>query len=165
MHRGSYHITEPRGANREETTNRVRVDPGVPMGDDNPVGQHLVRYVGPVSQYFPPLGILSWLTGIGSLVLNWRVKSARYWILASLIMIVCQGLISMVFFWPRNTIMFAEGTAVHSAALLQQTAQEFQTGHWVRVAFNAAASALAFVGFLKFYRCRTTSQYCRHETM
>jgi hypothetical protein len=79
--------------------------------------------------FFPPLGILSWLTGIGSLVLNWRVKSARYWILASLIMIVCQGLISMVFFWPRNTIMFAEGTAVHSVALLQQTAQEFQTGH------------------------------------
>ena len=115
--------------------------------------------------FFPPLGILSWLTGIGSLVLNWRVKSARYWILASLIMIVCQGLISMVFFWPRNTIMFAEGTAVHSAALLQQTAQEFQTGHWVRVAFNAAASALAFVGFLKFYRCRITSQYCQHDTM
>ena len=58
----------------------------------------------------------------------------------------------MVFFWPRNAITFAEGTAVHSASYLQQTAQEFQTGHWVQVAFNAAASALAFVGFLKFYR-------------
>ena len=114
--------------------------------------------------FFPPLGMLSWLTGIGSLVLNWRVKSARYWILGSLIMIVCQGLVSMAFFWPRNTIMFAEGTAVHSAAYLQQTAQEFQTGHWVRVAFNAAASALAFVGFLKFYRHGITSQYSNHET-
>src|SRR5215213_8713349 len=53
VHRGSPHTTEPRGASREETTNCVRVHPDVPMGDDNPVGQHLVRYVGPVSQYFP----------------------------------------------------------------------------------------------------------------
>ncbi len=102
--------------------------------------------------FFPPLGFLSWLTGIGALILSWRVKSARYWILGSLIVMVCQGLVSMAFFWPRNTIMFEEGTAVHSVAYLQQTAQEFQTGHWLRVAFNAAASALSFVGFLKFYR-------------
>ena len=27
--------------------------------------------------FFPPLGLLSWLTGIGSLVLGWRTKSAR----------------------------------------------------------------------------------------
>src|ERR687889_736653 len=46
VHRGSHHTTEPRGASREETTNCVRVHPDVPMGDDNPVGQHLVRYVG-----------------------------------------------------------------------------------------------------------------------
>ncbi len=114
--------------------------------------------------FFPPLGMLSWLTGIGSLVLNWHVKSARYWILGSLIMIVCQGLVSMAFFWPRNTIMFTEGTAVHSVAYLQQTAQEFQTGHWARVAFNTAASALAFMGFLKFYRHIITSQDSHRET-
>src|SRR5918998_3626559 len=92
--------------------------------------------------FFPPLGFLSWLTGIGSLILGWRVKPARYWILGSLLLMVCQGLVSMAFFWPRNTIMFQEGTAVHSVAYLKQTAQEFQMGHWLRVAFNAAASAL-----------------------
>ncbi len=114
--------------------------------------------------FFPPLGLLSWLAGIGSLVLIWRTKSARHWILGSMIMILCQGLVSMAFFWPRNTIMFAEGTAVHSVAYLKQTAQEFQTGHWLRVAFNAAASTLAFMGFLKFYRYRITSQDEHHET-
>ena len=70
----------------------------------------------------------------------------------------------MAFFWPRNTIMFTEGTAVHSVAYLHQTAQEFQTGHWLRVAFNVAASALSFMGFLKFYRHRVTSQDTHHET-
>ena len=109
------------------------------------------------NDYFPPLGFLSWLTGLGSLVLGWQVKSARYWILGSLLMIVAEGLFSMAFFWPRNTIMFIEGTAVHSAAFLRQTAQEFETLHWARLAFNALGSGLIFTGFLKFYRHKIMS--------
>ncbi|RIK41791.1 MAG: hypothetical protein DCC55_10820 [Chloroflexi bacterium] len=108
------------------------------------------------SDFFPPLGFLSWVTGAGSLILGWRVKSARYWILGSLLMIVGEGLVSMAFFWPRNTIMFIEGPAVHSAEFLRQTAQEFQTLHWLRLAFNVVGSALIFIGFLKFYRYSIT---------
>jgi hypothetical protein len=47
--------------------------------------------------FFPPLGFLGWLTGIGALILAWRVKPARYWILGSLLVIVCEGLFSMAF--------------------------------------------------------------------
>ena len=108
--------------------------------------------------FFPTLGFLSWLAGIGSLIFGWRVKSARYWILISLIMIACEGLFSMAFFWPRNTIMFTEGTEVHSDAYLKQIAQEFQTLHWSRLAFNAAGSVSIFIGFLRFYRHLLTSQ-------
>jgi uncharacterized membrane protein len=108
--------------------------------------------------FFPLVGNLAMLTGIGSLVLGWRVKAARYWILGSVIIIfVGEFLFSMVYFWPRNTIMFTEGTATHSVAYLQQTAQEFQTGHWLRVATSAVALALSFMGFLRFYRRRITS--------
>jgi hypothetical protein len=57
-----------------------------------------------------------------------------------------------------------EGTAVHSAEYLRQVAQEFQTLHWARVAFNAAASVSTFVGFLKFYRYRITSSGAYRET-
>jgi len=31
-----------------------------------------------LSDFFPPLGFLSWVTGAGAFVLGWRVKSARY---------------------------------------------------------------------------------------
>jgi hypothetical protein len=109
------------------------------------------------SDFFPPLGFLAWVTGAGALVLGWRVKSARYWILFSVLMILGEGLFSMAFFWPRNEIMFIEGTAVHSANYLRQVAQEFLTLHWARVAFNVAASVSIFVGFLRFYRYRITS--------
>ena len=116
------------------------------------------------SDFFPPLGFLSWITGIGALVLGWRVKSARYWILFSLIMIVCEGLVSMAFFWPRNEIMFVEGTAVHSDEFLRQTAQEFQMLHWSRLTFNAAASISIFVGFLEFYRHGVLHHVASHRT-
>jgi hypothetical protein len=94
------------------------------------------------------------VTGAASLILGWRIQSARYWILGSLLMIIGEGLASMAFFWPRNTIMFIEGTAVHSAEFLRQTAQEFQDLHWLRFAFNAVGSVLIFTGFLQVYRQR-----------
>jgi len=116
------------------------------------------------STYFPPLGFLSWVTGAASLLLGWHVPSARYWIVGSLLMIIAEGLASMAFFWPRNTIMFIEGPAVHSAAFLRQTAQEFQNLHWLRLGFNAVGSALIFTGFLKFYRYTITGQDGHVET-
>ena len=114
------------------------------------------------SDFFPPLGFLSWLAGIAAVISGWHVKSARYWLLGGVIMMLCEGLFSMAFFWPRNEIMFIEGTEVHSAAYLRQVAQEFQTLHWSRLAFNAVGSASVFVGFLRFYRHRITSQDTHH---
>ncbi len=110
------------------------------------------------SDFFPPLGFLSWVTGAEALLLSWRVKLARWWILFSLLMIGGEGLFSMAFFWPRNEIMFIEGTAVHSGDYLRQVAWEFQTLHWSRLAFNAAASMAIFVGFMRFYRDKITSE-------
>jgi hypothetical protein len=102
--------------------------------------------------FFPPLGFCSWLLGAAALVAAWPVRRARTWIVVSLAMIVAEGLFSRVFFWPRNTIMFVEGPAVHSAAVLRQTAAEFQRLHWWRVALNIAGSAAMFKAFLAYYR-------------
>jgi hypothetical protein len=113
--------------------------------------------------FFPPLGFVSWITGVLSLILAWRVKPARYWILGSLIVMACEGLFSIAFFWPRNTIMFTEGTAVHSVAFLKQTAREFEVGHWIRFALGLAAAVTSFMGFLKFYRHRILSRYANQD--
>jgi uncharacterized membrane protein len=120
------------------------------------IGLKFLAVVTP-RDFFLPLGLTCWISGIGALALNWRVKSARDWVLISLLMIVAQGLFSMAFFWPRNRIMFAEGTAVHSAEFLRQTAREFQVMHWGRVMFNVLGSATAFAGFLRFYHHKITS--------
>jgi hypothetical protein len=117
------------------------------------------------SSFFPPVGALALLLGVAASIASWRVASARPWIVGSLVIMVAgEFLLSAVYFWPRNTIMFVEGAAVHSVAFLQQIAHEFQTGHWLRVALSAAASVSSFVGFLKFYRHRIVAQAMLHET-
>jgi hypothetical protein len=111
------------------------------------------------NDFFPPLGFLSGVLGAGALVLCWRVKAARWWILFSLAMIVCEGVASILYFWPRNEIMFVEGSEVHSAEYLKQVTREFETWHWrSRMGFNALAAVSAFVGFLRFYRHRLVSR-------
>lgn len=108
--------------------------------------------------FFPPLGFVSWLTGVGAIVLGWRIKTARYWIIASVLMIFLEGIVSILFFWPRNTIMFLEGTSVHSAEYLRQVAREFEALHWLRLLFSAASAVFIFVGFLKVYKHRLLSR-------
>lgn len=104
--------------------------------------------------FFPPFGFLSWVAGAGALLLSWRRTPARWWILASLLFIVAEGIASILFFWPRNEIMFVEGPALHPAAELTRVAAEFEALHWSRLAFNALAAVSIFVGFLDLYRHR-----------
>lgn len=112
------------------------------------------------SDFFPPLGFATWVFGAGALVLSWPVKASRWWIAFSLLMIVCEGVASMLYFWPRNEVMFVEGAGVHSAEYLEQVAHEFETWHWrSRMGFNALAAIGAFVGFLRLYRHRLLSRY------
>lgn len=104
------------------------------------------------SDFYPPLGFLSWALGTASIAAVWREPAARRWTALSLVMIMSEGLVSMAWFWPRNTILFVEGLAVHAPDVLRQVAFEFERLHWLRVAFNAVASGAAFAGFLACYR-------------
>ena len=101
------------------------------------------------SDFFPPLGFLTWVLVLRRSSLLGGSDQLRYWIALSVAMIVSEGLVSMAFFWPRNTILFIEGPAVHSVDVLRQTADEFQRMHWWRVAFNTLGSVAVFTGFLK----------------
>jgi hypothetical protein len=105
------------------------------------------------ADFFRPIGMTMMLTGLVCIVLSWRIKSARYWLLASFVIILLgEFAFSALYFWPRNTIMFVEGTAKHSVAYLQQTAQEFMNGSWFRFGLTVLSTIVAFVGFLNVYR-------------
>lgn len=102
--------------------------------------------------YFPPLGFASWVTGVLAILFSWRYKNARVLIIVSVLMMFAEGAASVIWEWPRNEIMFIEGSAIHSAEVLQQTYNEFILVHWFRVLCNIAGSILIFFGFLRVYR-------------
>ncbi|MBP2471310.1 hypothetical protein JOF53_000182 [Crossiella equi] len=110
------------------------------------------QVVGP-GDVFRPLGMATvGLAVLAALVALWH-RRARWWFLASLlVLVVGEGLFSVLYFWPRNTIMFTEGLAVHSAEYLRQVAEEFVLAHYGRVALTAVTAALAFTGLLAVHR-------------
>ncbi|GAA2840492.1 DUF1772 domain-containing protein [Crossiella cryophila] len=112
------------------------------------------QVVGP-GHIFRPLGMATTLTAVLAAITLWRRPRARWWFVASLITLLAgEFVFSALYFWPRNTIMFTEGLAVHSAEFLRQTADEFVFGHYFRIAFTIVTAALAFTGLLRFQRGR-----------
>ena len=108
---------------------------------------------GGPSDYFPPLGASVVLTAIAAVVLTWRVRRLRWWVLvAAGVFVACEFLFSVLFFWPRNDIMFVDPPGTHTPEYLRQVAQEFVAGHWVRLAGGAVTSALALATLLLWVR-------------
>ncbi|WP_309131754.1 hypothetical protein [Brevibacterium sp.] len=118
------------------------------------LAMEFLSVTGP-SDVFPPFGLACWILGGASLVLTIRIRGVRGWIALSLIALVAEGLASILFFWPRNDIMFTEGLAVHSAEYLIQVAHEFETWHWIsRMTSNSIGAVSVFVGLLALHRAR-----------
>ncbi|MFI1459860.1 DUF1772 domain-containing protein [Nocardia carnea] len=108
--------------------------------------------VGP-GDVLPPLGALTALAALVAVGTAWQVTAARGWLGAGLLTLLGgEYLFSVLYFWPRNEIMFDEGAAVHSVEFLRQTATEFETAHWFRLAISGITAALAVIGFLRAYR-------------
>ncbi|WP_136519466.1 DUF1772 domain-containing protein [Cellulomonas telluris] len=105
------------------------------------------------SDFFPPLGLASWVLGAAALVLCWRQRDARWWVVLSVAAVVAEGVVSVLYFWPRNEVLFVEGLAVHSPEHLVQVAHEFETWHWrSRMVFSTVAAVAAFAAFLAVHR-------------
>ena len=117
---------------------------------------------GGPSDYFPPLGAMVVLSSLAATVLTWRVPRLRWWTVgAAAVFIACEFLFSMVFFWPRNDIMFVDPVGTHSPEYLRQVAEEFVAGHRVRLVGGAVTSVLAFTALLRWVRDTATAQ-CRN---
>ncbi|MEV2222110.1 hypothetical protein AB0E01_19825 [Nocardia vinacea] len=64
-----------------------------------------------------------------------------------------QFLLSILYLWPRATILFDERSR-HSLAEIESAATEFQVGEWVRIAAALVTAAFAVAATLSCYRTR-----------
>lgn len=109
--------------------------------------------------FFPFLGVASWLTGVLALVLNWRVRTVRRWMLVSLVMIVIDEAVSLFVLWPQGTLMSSLANSdVNPEQRLDQFMLLFQALRWLRLVLHAAGAGFAFVAFQKAYEQRLTSR-------
>jgi hypothetical protein len=104
--------------------------------------------VGP-SDVFPVLGLATLVTGLLAVAVTWTFRPARIRALAAVaVTLLGEFGFSAWYFWPRNTVMFVEGAAVHGDAELVRVAWEFETGHWLRLAMCGLTAVLAFSALL-----------------
>jgi hypothetical protein len=113
---------------------------------------------GGPGDYFPPLGATVVLTSLVTAALTWRNPRLRWWVAgAATVFVASEFLFSVLFFWPRNEIMFVDPAGTHTAEYLRQVAAEFVAGHRVRLAGGAVTAALAFTALLRHVRATASA--------
>lgn len=101
------------------------------------------------ASFLPGMGALSLVTALGALWVWRQHRWAFVCFLASFLLVVAFDFAaSVLYFWPRNTIMFTEGLQVHAPETLITAAREFRAMHWVRVGASIIASFSAMAGLV-----------------
>jgi hypothetical protein len=101
-------------------------------------------------QFFQTLYPLSILAGIAFVIVGWKIKPARNFILTALVLSVSIEVLTIAFIYPLLRIMIVDGSALHSAEVLKQTAQQFTTLNYIRMFFFFVAEMLSLLGLWKF---------------
>jgi hypothetical protein len=114
--------------------------------------------------YSRPLVTLFALAGFGVLLFGWRAKSARYWILSSILFGTAVEMAVFKYCEPRLEII-SQSTALHSAAYLKQIAQEFQTAHLLQLGAMFVVAALSWTGLLKIHRYKVSPTAGKQEIL
>jgi len=96
--------------------------------------------------FFPPFGSGVIILNAVSLVVWWRNKQVRYLLAVSILLLITfEFLLSVLYFWKLNTILFIEGAARHPVQYLEKVAADFRFWHWIRFFTTGAAAFLALV--------------------
>ncbi|WP_330181890.1 hypothetical protein OHB26_37045 [Nocardia sp. NBC_01503] len=107
-----------------------------------------------VGDIMRPLGGLLTLCALPAAYIAVRHRTARAWTASSLaFMITGQFLLSILYQWPRATILFDDRDQ-HTRAEIDRAATEFLIGQGFRIAAGLAAAILATAAALIWYRAR-----------
>ena len=82
--------------------------------------------------YFWIVAPLAQISALISLILGWRSRDWRPFLLAAFILIVVAEAITFTFHYPRTAILITQ-PLVENQDLLHQTVSEWALGNWVRI--------------------------------
>jgi uncharacterized membrane protein len=119
-------------------------DPPATVADFRACVRH--SHPGYFFQVFVPLTILSLLVSLG---LGWnKPKERNRWVMGALLGVLAAEIFTVVFFFPRNEILFFGPMEKLAASFVAQSAAEWKNAHFLRMAMLIAGVACAVRGLL-----------------
>lgn len=112
--------------------------------------EHFRRFMSAANpgSFFRAVAPITQISVLISLILGWKQpRNRKWWLLASLILIVAGDIITFTFHYPRNAILFTEPMNV-SPEILEKAAAEWMYGNYVRVVLVATAMVCAIKALL-----------------
>lgn len=107
-----------------------------------------------VGDVMRPLGGILTLCAIIACIVSFRYRLGRNWLVASVVSLISgQFLLSILYLWPRATILF-DDRSQHTLAEIERAATEFQIGEVVRIVASLATAVFATAATLACYRAR-----------
>lgn len=95
------------------------------------------------------------MTALIALALSVRYRISRRWLAASFTALVSgQFLLSVLYQWPRATILF-DDRGQYTLAELDRAAHEFLIGQYLRLTAAVSAALFAALAALSCYRSKT----------
>ena len=91
-------------------------------------------------RFFGILSPIHYVVLLMALVVGWnKPRSRKAWIIVALICSVVVTILSFVYFFPRNDILFFNPLDPSNAEFLRTKLSEWVTMHWVRIAVQLLA--------------------------
>ncbi|MBL1079377.1 hypothetical protein JK358_33725 [Nocardia sp. 2] len=111
-----------------------------------------------VGDVMRPLGAAMTLCALVAAVAALRYRVARRWLAGSLTALISgQFLLSILYLWPRASILFDDRDE-HTAAEIDRAAAEFVTGQYFRIAAAGLAALCAVIAALECHRVMISTQ-------
>lgn len=114
--------------------------------------------VNPTRFYLPTVITLI-LSSLLATILNWKSSNQKKWLILSTLCAVSAFVFTIIYFFPKNDILFRNQNIGLSGAEISTIAYDWILGNWIRI-------AIMFVGFFGALKAfsQTSSQQKSLET-
>ncbi len=113
------------------------------------------QYLVIPTKFYAPVAITTILSSLLGLILVWKSSNRRLWLVLSTVCASLTLAFTLVYFFPKNEVLFHNNSAGLSGADITAIANAWLTANWIRV----CVIAIGFFAALRVYNGgRNTSE-------
>jgi hypothetical protein len=105
--------------------------------------------------FFQTVVPFTFLAGIASAIIGWRIRTARNLVLLSLAALFSAEMLTFIYIYPRLGIMFGPDAGSQTIDALKLAAQQFTDADRIRTGLSVLTNLLAVCAVFSFFRRQT----------